>query len=79
MKLENQIQAIYSKVVTGYSNYRGKEGIIGNRLMEWAEAVARKAISQPNNCPIASPQVILALKVMPMVLANEVEPFSRPW
>ena len=60
MKLENQIQVIYSKVVTGYSNYRSREGIIGNRLMEWEEAVALKAINQPNNCPIASQQVILA-------------------
>lgn len=74
---ENRIQVIFSKVIN-CSNYRGKEGIIGNRLMEWVEAVALKAISQPNNCPIASLQAISASKEMLMVLASEEEPFSRP-
>jgi hypothetical protein len=73
---ENQIRETYSKV-TSYSNYKGKEGIIGNRLMEWVAEAVRKATSQPNNYPIASQQVILALKEMHMGSANEVEQFSR--
>lgn len=70
------MRATYSKV-TSYSNYRGKEGIIGNRLMEWAEAAVRKATSRPNNYPIASQQAILVSKEMHTGSANEVEPFNR--
>lgn len=73
---ENRIQVIFSKVIN-YSNYRGKEGIIGNQLMEWAAVVARKATSQPNNCPTASQQAISVSKEMLMVSASEEEPFSR--